>query len=138
MAYYTRSMKRIATAAIALVGLFPAAAEASRYEPYLKIARQAFPSVCSPITVETAPWRGWIGVESALAYPETCRIVVAPDFASYSRLTRCNIIVHEVGHLTGIFEHSTNPRSIMYWSATGRPRQCKRFGKRFPRGVIEG
>lgn len=130
-------MKRLLSLALLLA--LPATAEASRYDPYLRIARTVAPDVCWPITVELGSRATWVDGEAALAYPESCRIVVAPDFARWPKQEKCATLAHEAVHLArGDGRHSDNPRSVMYHRYTGRELLCLRFKPRLPRGVVQG
>jgi hypothetical protein len=124
--------------AVVFLALASAASGASRYEPYLKIARAKFPAACSPIRVQLAPFPDWAAYAGGLAYPERCLIQVPPDFNRWPRRDRCETLVHETGHLAGITEHSSNPRSVMYRHTNGQFKPCERFKPRTRRGVIEG
>jgi hypothetical protein len=126
-------MKGIATFVcfLALAG----SAHAGRYDSYLKIGRDKFPATCWPVTVRTTSLDGpW----AALAYPESCLIEVPSDFSRWPRQDKCETLVHEVGHLSGIWWHSTNPRSVMYTHTNGQFKPCQRFKPRARRGIIVG
>jgi hypothetical protein len=48
------------------------------------------------------------------ADPSRCRIVLdSHPWTPWTRARTCKVVVHEEGHLYGLY-HSRNPRSIMY------------------------
>jgi hypothetical protein len=129
-------MKGIATFVcfLALAG----SAQAGRYDPYLKIGREKFPATCWPVTVEWWDFPEWAAHAGGLAYPDRCLIRVPLDFNRWTKQDRCETLVHEVGHLSGISWHSSNPRSVMYTHTNGHFKPCQRFRRRTGRNVIEG
>jgi hypothetical protein len=129
-------MKVVLAVAAALVLVAPASA--SRYEPYFEIARAKFPATCAPIRVELVAFPEWAAAAGGLAYPERCLIQVPTDFNRWSKQDRCETLVHEVGHLAGIWWHSSNPRSVMYPHTNGQFKPCQRFKHRARHGIIEG
>jgi hypothetical protein len=65
------------------------------------------------------------GVIGEATHGEHCRIAVTRTLAEP---WRCAVVIHEDGHLFG-FEHSTDPRNIMYAGPTMPiPGICKRRG----------
>lgn len=119
----------LATLVALLVLVAPAhAANMASFTKAQDAAARYFPPPCGHVTLkwsDTIVDATWVADADwgAYALPDQCEIVFKWEAWQWSGPIICTAMVHEYGHLMG-FEHSTDPRSIMFPGWNFVPRRC--------------
>lgn len=95
---------------------------------YREVAREAFPTACTPVKVKYV--KSLLVSATAAADRRTCRVFIAPGYRTLRPYAACATMVHEYGHLAGL-GHSDTPGDIMYWGYVPHWQPCDdRYGGR--------
>lgn len=136
----TRQLRSFIVAVLALLVLC-APARAAPFTPELQRAYSAAigwwgetPTNCMSLDREIVAdaampeeAEGWATIPDA---PEPCVLYIRRSLAAPRFFERaCAVVVHEVGHLLG-YQHSADPRNVMYPELVAIPGVCSRLGLR--------
>jgi hypothetical protein len=106
-----------------LILALPATAHAGYMAKSERVADYFFPAHCEPVRYARDADMTYYAAYAhspRLDRGWPCRVTFAPRFYRLSKLDKCVLIVHEYGHLMGLW-HSSDPSALMYGPEQQQP-----------------